>query len=143
IARKQSAIAELRSFLDEAIPEDPLEEKIVLCLRLANMGLEAATVNACLAQLQLERPVFCSECRARVPLVELETHLRRAHGILEFRGVRRPFADMKAYLLDRICAASADAAAWKALEDIARDRYPEDADARLLFWLGQRLREID
>lgn len=133
--------ADVHRLLDQTVPDDLLEEKIQLCLRLPGLGLDERTANACLLQLQQERPVSCSECRARIRLVDLETHLRRAHGILEYRGIRRPFADMRAMLLQRICTASPDAGAWRALADIARDRHPGEADTRLLGWLGQELRD--
>lgn len=139
------AVHDLRQILDRVIPDDLLEEKILLCLRLPGQGLDESTANVCLAQLQQERPVSCSECRARIRMVDLETHLRRAHGILEFRGVRRPFADMRRWLLERLCSPSPDPAAWRALADIAHDRHPEaqsEADARLLSWLAQTLRDI-
>ncbi|MBM4067655.1 MAG: hypothetical protein FJ271_01735 [Planctomycetes bacterium] len=136
------SVADLRLLLDKLVPDDLLEEKILLCLHLPGLGLEEAMAHACLVELQQERPVFCSECRTRIRLIDLETHLRRAHGIFEYRGVRRPFAEMRALLLERICTASPDTSAWRTLAEIARDRHPQEADARLLHWLGQKLRDV-
>jgi hypothetical protein len=133
---------DLRRHLDQACPEDLLEEKILLCLRLPRLGVDMAAANACLAQLQEERPITCDECKARVRLGDLETHLRRVHGIFEFRGVRRSFAETRSFLLEAVCGPSPDYAAWTTLEAIAGDRYSAGADARLVAWVGSKLRTL-
>ena len=133
---------ELRRRLDQVCPDDLLEEKIRLCQRLPHLGVDLAAVNTCLARLQEERPVACSECKARVQQVELEGHLRREHGIFEFRGVRRSFGEMRAFLLEAVCGTSPDYAAWSTLEAIAGDRYATHADGRLVSWLGSKLRSL-
>src|SRR5262249_10348199 len=51
--------AELRRRLDQLCPDDLLEKKILLSLPLAKLGVDLAAANACLAQLQQERPVTC------------------------------------------------------------------------------------
>jgi hypothetical protein len=135
--------ADLRRRLDQLCPEDLIEEKIILCLRLPSLGVDMSAANACLAQLQEERPILCSECRARVRLSDLETHLRHAHGIFEFRGVRRSFGELRAFLVATVCGPSPDYAAWNTLETIARERYGEGANERVTSWLGQGLRALD
>jgi hypothetical protein len=134
--------AELRRRLDQVCPDDLLEEKILLCLPLPKLGVDLSAANACLAQLQQERPVTCSECKARVKRMDLERHLRREHGIFEFREVRRSFGEMRAFLLEAVCGTSPDYAAWRALEAIAGDRYADRADHRLVSWVGPKLRSL-
>jgi len=140
--RANSTPTDLRRRLDQVCPEDLLEEKIILCLRLPNLGVDLGAANACLAQLQEERPIACGECRARVKLVDFETHLRRAHGIFEFRGVRRSFGETRAFLVGAVCGSSPDFTAWNTLETMARERYGDGADERLASWLGQGLRVL-
>jgi hypothetical protein len=140
---EKTTAADLRRRLDQACPEDLLEEKIILCLRLPNLGVDLAAANACLAQLQEERPIACSECRAQVKLADLETHLRRAHGIFEFRGVRRSFGETRAFLVAAVCGTSPDYGAWNTLETIARERHGDAAAERLASWLGQGLRALE
>jgi hypothetical protein len=133
---------ELRRQLDQVCPDDLLEEKVLLCLRLPKLGVDLAAANACLAQLQEERPVACSECKAQVKLVDLERHLRREHAIFEFRGVRRSYGEMRAFLLEAVCGTSPDYTAWATLEAIAGDRYAAQADGRLVSWIGPKLRSL-
>jgi hypothetical protein len=77
-----------------------------------------------------------------VKLIDLESHLRREHGIFEFRGTRRSFTEMRAFLLEALCGTSPDYAAWTALEAIATDRYAAATDGRLVSWLGPKLRSL-
>ena len=68
---------------------DQTDQQIDLCRQLAQLGADQALINTCIVELQEERLVVCSECRAEVQTKDLELHLRRAHQIFQFRGVRR------------------------------------------------------
>ena len=77
-----------------------LEEKILVCRRLPEVGIEPGAARVCLGLLEAERPVACTECAARTRLGDLETHLRRAHGIYQFRGLRRSFSETRDAVLE-------------------------------------------
>src|SRR5262249_21219286 len=81
--------------------------------------------------------------KQRVRLIDLETHLRRAHDIFEYRGVRRTYQETRAFLLRALCSASPDVAAWKTLEAIARDRHGDETERRLANWLAAGVRTVE
>lgn len=119
-----------------------LEEKILLCRRLPEVGIDPRAVAECVRRLEADRVVTCVECLAKVRAGDLETHLRRAHGIFQFRGVRRPYADTRSAMLEAASGPRVDEAAWLALEQLARDRHGPAADERLVTWLCQKLRTL-
>jgi hypothetical protein len=125
---------DVRRELDRLGPAQLLEEKIQLCLQLAHVGVDAAAAEACLRELQSERLVTCPQCGATVTMANLDTHLRRAHHIYQFRGVRRSLPDTLVFLRSAVCGPSPDYEAWTVLERIAREEHPNEADA---FLLGQ------
>lgn len=140
----QAKPADLRRHLDRLLAgDDFLEEKILLCLRLPHLGVSLDLANACIAQLQDERPITCPECKQRVRLLDLEAHLRTAHGIFEYRGVRRSYHDTRDVLLESVCGASPDFAAWRTLAAIAHERYGAQADRKVAHWLTQKLRSLE
>ncbi len=130
---------EVRRELDRICPEELIEEKIQLCLRLPHVGVDAMAAEACLRTLQQERPVDCPECGAPVALMDLQTHLRRAHGVYQFRGTRRPLKDIVGFLLSAVCGPSPDFEAWQALESIVREEHKVKSDAFLASQLGRTL----
>jgi hypothetical protein len=120
-----------------------LEEKILLCRRLPEAGIDRAAARACLALLEGERPAACVECGTRTRLGNLEKHLRRAHGIYQFRGVRRSFPATRDVVLAAVCAPVPDESAWQTLADLARDHDAEEADGRLVTWLCHALHGLE
>jgi hypothetical protein len=119
---------------------DMIDERLRLCQRLPALGVDAAAVSACVAHLQDERPMHCTECAATVRLKDIETHLRRAHSIYEFRGVRRSYEETRGVLLRAVCTAPTDLKAWQQLRETVADRDPKGADRTLVGWLYQHLR---
>jgi hypothetical protein len=139
--REPSPVELRREFDDLFLPEH-LEEKILTCARLADFGIRPETVGACLSLWEADRLVGCTECAARVRAADMETHLRRAHAVFSFRGVRRTFQESRAFLLGAVCGPSPDYAAWKGLEEVAQDRHGPKAPRRLASWLGRHLRGL-
>src|SRR6266851_5991637 len=81
---------DVQRLLDKLCPVSDVWDKIRVCQRLPQLGIPTSVVGECLQQLRGERPVACPECSAAVPQDKLETHLRQAHRIFQFREVRRP-----------------------------------------------------
>ena len=133
----------LRKSLEEAAPGPALlEERMAIAERLAAMGIASAAVEACLRSLERDRPIPCPECAARVPAGELETHLRQAHQVFQFRGVRRSYAATREAMLDALFASSFDPNLWRQAESLAVDRHGEQADRRFATWLCLRLKRL-
>jgi hypothetical protein len=120
-----------------------LEEKLALCQRLPALGADPNVVAASIERLQEERLVVCEECGARVRSRDREVHLRRAHGIHEFRGVRRGYLETRAALLDAGSAGRPDAKAGDALQQFAAEKQPRDPDRRLVIWVLRHLRPLE
>ena len=74
--------------------------------QLAEVGVDQAKATACQALFHEELPVTCPECPARVRSKDLEVHLRRAHGIFQFRGMRRSYAETRDLLLETLTGPS-------------------------------------
>jgi hypothetical protein len=129
--------------LEEACPGlNMIEERLRLSQRLPALGVDSAAVSACSVRLHDERPVRCTECDTHVRSKDLEAHLRRAHGIHEFRGVRRSFEATREVLLQSICATPPDLRAWQHLRTSVEDDAAEDADRTLVAWLYQHLKAM-
>jgi hypothetical protein len=133
---------DVRRELDSLCPRKLIEEKIQLCLVLPHAGVDAAAAEDCLRELQAERPVACARCGGMVATANLETHLRRAHRIYQFRGVERSLADTWTALASAVCGSTPDYQAWTTLEIIAREELQEGADALLAGRLGQALSAV-
>jgi hypothetical protein len=142
LAGEALTAAELRRHLNLLCPGKLIEEKILLCERLPLLGVDAAAVEGCLRQLQAERPVVCSECGKPVAQAGYEAHLRQAHQLYEFGGVRRALQDTLGLLLEAMCSASPAYEAWAALEAIMRDVYHEQADLYVTSWLAHKLQAV-
>jgi hypothetical protein len=121
----------------------PLEEKINLCRRLPETGIDAGAARACLALLEADRLVPCAECGARIRLGEIETHLRRGHGVFQFRGHRGSFPAIRDAVLAAVVGPVADEGAWRTLEELARDQHGPEAEPQLGCWLCERLEILD
>jgi hypothetical protein len=129
----------IRQALEQVCPgPDLLEEKILLCQRLPQVGVDEKSAAICLAQLQDQRLVTCGECSKWVPVRDLETHLLTDHHICQFRGVRSSTAEMKTTLLDALCQKTPDVAAARMLEALAQAQGSQSDDV-LATWLCQRL----
>jgi hypothetical protein len=139
LAEEALSAADLRRRLDEVCPDALIEEKLLLCTRLAPLGVSSEAVEECVRQLQGERPVVCSECGARVRQAEYDAHLHRVHRVYEFRGVRRTLQQTLNTLLEALCGSSPDFEAWTALEAIAREEQGEKADTMLASWVTRRV----
>jgi hypothetical protein len=139
LASDQISAEDVRRELDRLVPDDLMEEKILLCQQLPYLGVDAAAVKTCLDRLLAERPVTCTECGQQFPGGQIETHLRQVHRVFEFRGKRRPLQETLAFLLDAVVGARPDPEAWAALQTITREQEGGRADAVLASWLAQKL----
>ncbi len=142
--RLRPTVDELRRLLKSVSADlDQTDLLIDLCRQLAEMGDDQAIVNGCIAQLQEERLVVCPECAAEVRSKDLEFHLRRAHQVFQFRGVKHTFVDTREAILRAVCTAPADVNAWKSLHSLAEDKHPGEADRYLVVWLYQFIKALD
>lgn len=122
---------------------DLVGERIVLCNRLPLLGIDQAAVNACADRLREERPVRCPECHKEVRQSDLETHLRRAHRIHEFRGARGSSSETRHAIVRALCTAPPDLGAWRSLDSLVADRHPEGPDEYLRTSLYLHLKGLD
>lgn len=132
----------VRSWLDRLCPVDDVWEKLRLCRRLASFGAAVPALRECLRQLQAERPVACPQCGQPVPVAQLETHLRRAHQVHQYRGEARPAETTRAALVAAVCRRRPDPAAWDALQTWARDEHGDQADTFLAARLAEGLEAL-
>jgi hypothetical protein len=140
--RARSTLAELRNLLGAfGADGDHADLHIDLCRQLGRIGVDQTLVNACIVELQAERLVVCSECRAEVQTKDLELHLRRAHQIFQFRGARSRYVDVREAMLRAICTPPADVMAWRSLYLLAEDKHPGDADRYAVGWLLQGIKD--
>jgi hypothetical protein len=89
-----------------------------------------------------EALLVCPECRRSFRPAAFETHLRQAHRIFQFRGVRRSFNDTFATLLDALVGERVDSEAWRTLAAIAVEQNGARADFFLATTLGQVLTRV-
>jgi hypothetical protein len=86
--------------------------------------------------------VRCPECQLPFTAASLDAHLRQAHRVYPFRGVRRTFNDALAALLAALVSARPDPEAWHALAAIAGEEHGGRAELFLAATLGQALTRI-
>ncbi|MBI2806903.1 MAG: hypothetical protein HYX68_18135 [Planctomycetes bacterium] len=140
--RGKPSVEELRRALKLVSEEfDSTDQQIDLCRQLAQHGVEQALVQDCIAQLQEDRLIVCTECKANVRAKDIELHLRRAHQVFQFRGARKTYVETRETILKTICSPPADVAAWRSLESLVADRHPQDTDRYLIGWLYQHLKD--
>ncbi len=140
----RTTVADLRRLLTTVVPDiDHTDVQIDLCRQLAQLGVEQTLVNTCVTQLQEERLVPCTDCKAQVQARDLELHLRRAHQIFQFRGTRKTYADIREAMLRAICSPPPDLSAWKSLLALAEDKHPKEGDRYVVAWLYQYVKEVD
>jgi hypothetical protein len=89
-----------------------------------------------------EALLVCPECRRSFSPAAFETHLRQAHRIFQFRGVRRSFNDTFAALLDALVGERVDYEAWRTLVAIAVEQNGARSDYFLATTLGQLLTRV-
>ena len=130
---------EARSQVEKLCPVDDIWEKVQVCQRLLKLGASRPACKECLNELRAERPVACPECSAAVPGSQLETHLRQAHRIYQFRSVRRSQHETIAVLLRAICDVKPEYEAWETLEGLAQDEYGSQAPSFLAIRISQEL----
>jgi hypothetical protein len=135
----QVAGAEIRVLVDRLCQLDDVWEKVQTCKRLPNHGALRLACEECLRELRAERPVACPECGTAVPGSQLDVHLRQAHHIYEFRGVRRSQHETTAVLLAATCAPIPDYEAWDSLETLAQDEYGPQVNNFLAVRVSQEL----
>lgn len=142
--RVRPLVEELRRALNALCADfEHTDLQIDLCRQLAELGADQGLVQTCIAQLQEERLVVCTECRANVRTRDLELHLRRAHQVFQFRGVRKTYVETRGVILKAIGTPPADLAAWKSLQSLAVDRHPQDTDRYVVGWIYQFLKDVD
>jgi hypothetical protein len=127
--------AEVRQHLDRACADGPVEEKLLLCERLVQAGVYVTAVRACAEQLELEKVIECPACRIAVVAAELEAHLRQAHGLYQFRGMRRSLDDTFQALVACVCSPSPDYPAWKMLVNLAQETLGARSEQQLAEWV--------
>jgi hypothetical protein len=138
------SVEELRRLLKAVSSDlDQTDLLVDLCRQLVELGADQTVVNGCIAQLQEERLVVCPECAAEVRSKDLEFHLRRAHEIFQFRGVKHTYVDTREAILRAVCTPPADLTAWKSLHSLAEDKHPGEADRYLVVWLYQHIKDLD
>lgn len=140
--RGPASVEQVRQRIETLCAREDVWTKIRLCQRLGALGVSPDALRECLAQLQAERPVACPQCGQAVPGQLLTMHLRQAHQIYEFRGVRRSLGDTARVLVEAIVQPRVDLEAWAALEGLARDEYADRADRFLAGVLSQALAEV-
>src|SRR5262245_56693773 len=134
-------LADMHRVLEETMPgRELLGERLRVCEQLPDVGIDPAKASACHALFQEELPVPCPECAAQVRAFDLELHLRRAHGIFQFRGERRSYNDTRDFLLTCVCGLRPDVPAWRTLVGLAEDRHGPSADERLSAWLCRTIK---
>ena len=75
-----------------------------------------------------EALIVCSICRQALAVSAFEEHLRQAHQLFTFRGVRRSLPDTLEAILDDLITPQPSADAWHALVWLARGEHLERAD---------------
>jgi hypothetical protein len=88
-----------------------------------------------------EALVICSICRQAMVVSAFEEHLRQAHQLVTFRGVRRSFADTLEAMLEDLVSPHAGEA-WQALVQLARREHPDRADSFLAGLLATTLARL-
>ncbi|MCS7046614.1 MAG: hypothetical protein NZO58_09685, partial [Gemmataceae bacterium] len=122
--------------VEETLPgREFAAERVRVCGMLPKLGIDPAVASDCQAKFRDELPVRCPECPAQVRAADLELHLRRAHKVFQFRGVRRSYSETRDYLLNCLCGGRPDVQAWLSLCGLAEDRYGEAATERLALWI--------
>jgi uncharacterized C2H2 Zn-finger protein len=104
---------------------------------------QARPLGSATAAAPPEALLVCPECRATFRPGVFESHLRQAHQIYQFRGVRRSFNDTFAALLDTLLHDPPDAEAWRTLSAIAAENHGPRADIFLALTLGQLLKRVE
>ena len=122
---------------------DQTDLQIDLCRHLAQLGVDPTLARACMTQLEEERLVVCEECRSEVQAKDIDLHMRRAHEIYQFRGLRLTYAETRTAILGAICTPPPDVAAWRSLQSLADDKHPQEADRYVVVWLYQHIRDVD
>ena len=89
-----------------------------------------------------EALLVCPECAASLTAAAYESHLRQAHRLYFFRGVRRPYKDALALLLNLVAGPEPDAEAWRVLSAIAREDHGPRAAPFLAAMLGGLLARV-
>jgi hypothetical protein len=86
--------------------------------------------------------IVCSLCRASVRPADYDIHLRRAHRLFTFQGVRRTFDDTIEALLEALLVPRPDPTAWPVLEEAAREVHGGRAEDFLAATLGPPLARL-
>ena len=142
--QEHGSVEELRRLLRQFCPaRNQTDLQIDLCRQLSQLGADETIIGTCIVQVQEERLVGCSECRAEVQAKHLEFHLRRAHQIFQFRGERRSYQETRDAIVKAVCSESPDVAAWHSLQSLAEDKYGKESDRHLVGWLFQHIKDAD
>jgi hypothetical protein len=81
----------------------------------------------------------CPECDGAFPLSAIDAHLRRAHRVYQFLGIRRSREDTVAALVAALLTSHPSPDAWQALSDLAFDEHGARAISFLTATLGSAL----
>ena len=134
---------DLRRDIEQLCPgPDLLDERLILARSLAAQGVDSDAVESCLAEIQLDRSVVCDQCGAQLRLGDFDAHLRRVHGVFQFRGQRQSYEQTRALMIDAVCNLRPDRKAFDALVELAGDRHPHKAGPHLTNWLCYKIRTL-
>jgi hypothetical protein len=87
--------------------------------------------------------IVCPECREAFAVGTFDAHLRRAHRIYLFRGMRRSREDTIAAQLAQLVCPNPSADAWRALSELAQDEHGPRAVAFLTETLSRALAGVN
>ncbi|MFO0879211.1 MAG: hypothetical protein U0840_17845 [Gemmataceae bacterium] len=85
---------------------------------------------------------LCSICQTLIPTTTLDDHLRQAHQLHTYRGVRRFQSDTLAAILGDLISLKPDDVAWQGLVKLAREEGGLHADRQLVEWLTPGLERL-
>ena len=86
--------------------------------------------------------MICPLCRDGIAAPAFDEHLRKAHGLVSYRNVRRSFRETLETIFGELFTPRPSADAWQALEQLARDEHPGRAEPALADWLAAALADL-
>jgi hypothetical protein len=145
LAAPETTAEKVLEWIEKLCPEEDLETKTRSCGQLPLFGASRDAVAACLRSLQAGDQAACTHCGQRLPAVDLDEHLRRAHGVYSFHGQYVPRDEFLTLVRRSCCRVQPDPLAWQMLERIAREdaKTAEELDTFLAVQLSRGLAELE
>jgi uncharacterized C2H2 Zn-finger protein len=142
LAGPHTSASDVQAWLNKLCPADDVWEKIRLCQRLPNYGVDSEAATDCLRQLQVQRPVACPECGAAIPQRELDEHIQQEHRGQAPRAEPTVEEAISSLLAD-VLRPDPERSAWETLVTLARRERGAQADSFLAVRLCQELARLD